>query len=194
MRTSAKPKVFISYVWLDEKDKNGNPVVLKNGKVARIRDERAFNLAERLREFGFDSRLDVYFKDAHDKYGFLPPVRRPGDSRDPWIIWAEEQIRDADCVLLLCTAEYVASENLGGPGAWLNWHHLDDKLKVETQVPFVWWDWHYIAKDIEAKPEKFIPIGFGPYDSEQIPIFVQGATYCNLESTISDQSTPTQRS
>jgi hypothetical protein len=77
MRTNCKAKVFISYVWLDEKDKNGNPAVLKNGKVPRIPDERAFNLAERLREFGFDSGLDVSFKDAHDKYGFLPTVRSP---------------------------------------------------------------------------------------------------------------------
>jgi hypothetical protein len=57
-------------VWLDEKDKNGNPAALKNGKVARIPDERAFNLAERLRELGFDSRLDVYFKDAQTSMDF----------------------------------------------------------------------------------------------------------------------------
>jgi hypothetical protein len=100
-KASVKPKVFISYSWLDEKDRNGNPVILASGRPSRIPDERALNLAELLRECGFDSRIDLYFKNR--KYGFLPPVGRPEDRRDPWIIWAEEQIGDADSVLLLCS-------------------------------------------------------------------------------------------
>jgi hypothetical protein len=178
MKTSAKPTVYISYTWLSVKDKDGKPV--------RVPDERAFELAERLRGAGFDSRIDLYFKDNH--YGFVPPERRPGDNRDPWIVWIEEQIRDADCVLLCCTPEYVASDpDLGEcPGAWCNWHHLDDNLKVNTRVPFLWWDWHFIARDLEsggAQLQKFIPVGFGPYDSQCIPAFIKGATYYNLDST-----------
>jgi TIR domain-containing protein len=183
MNTNVKPKVYISYTWLNGMNSDGEPI--------RVPDERAFKLAERLREAGFDPRLDMYFKDNH--YGFAPPQHRRGDSRDPWIIWAEEQIRDADCVLLLCTPEYVASDpNLGEcPGAWCDWHLMDDNLKFNEKglpemfherKPALWWDWHCIAKDLDAKPEKFIPVGFGPYRSQNIPAFVR-ATYYNLEST-----------
>lgn len=183
MNTKGKPIVFISYSWFVEKDKEGNPVMTKNGKRVRIPDEKAFKLAELLRESGFDSRLDLYFKD--NKYEFVPPVRRSGDGQDPWIVWAEEQIRDADCVLLLCTPEYTASESdplKQYPMDWSTWHQIADNSMV---VPFasLWWDWHFIAKEVEARPEKFIPIGFGPYGSELIPAFVIGATYCNLDST-----------
>lgn len=127
MTNSGKPKVFISYTWLDKKEIDGRQV--------RVPDQRAFDLAERLRKAGFDSRLDLYFRD--NCYGFVPPERVPGDNRDPWIIWAEEQIRDADCVLLFCTPEYVASDPDRGecPGEWCNWHQLDDKLKLETDSP-----------------------------------------------------------
>lgn len=177
MNASVTPKVFISYTWIDDKDITGARV--------RVPDKRALDLAERLRSAGFDSRLDVYFKDSH--YGFTPPQRVPSDGRDPWIIWAEQQIRDADCVLLMCTPEYTASDpNLGEcPGQWCDWHYLDEKLKFEKRVPFLWWDWHFIAKDLEsqtAEPQKFIPVGFGPYNPRHIPGFVRGATYCNIDS------------
>jgi hypothetical protein len=179
----AKPKVYISYTWLNDKD--------KEGKRIRVPDQRAFVLAERLREMGFDARLDIYFKDNH--YGFVRPQRRPNDCRDPWIIWAEEQIRDADCVLLLCTPEYVASDPHSGecPGEWCNWHLLDDSLKFDKEGwpvlfherrPALWWDWHCIANAVGAKPEKFIPVGFGPYNSRNVPAFVRRATYYDLLS------------
>jgi hypothetical protein len=182
MMASVKPKVFISYSWLDEKDKDANPVVLAHGRSSRTPDERAFSLAELLREHGFDSRIDLYFKDA--KYGFVPPVARPRDRRDPWIIWAQEQIAEADSVLLLCTPEYIASDPNHGecPGEWCDWHRMDNVLKSEKRVPSLWWDWHYIAKEFDAKPEKFIPVGFGSYSPEEIPAFVRGSTYCNLDS------------
>lgn len=175
MTSSGKEKVFISYTWLDKKEVDGGQV--------RVPDTRAFDLAERLRKAGFDSRLDLYFID--NRYGFVPPERVPGDNRDPWIIWAEEQIREADCVLLFCTPEYVASDPDRGecPGEWCNWHHLDDDLKLDRSVPLLWWDWHYIAQECKAEPQKFIPVGVIPYDSQCVPAFVKGATYYNLNST-----------
>jgi len=174
----AKPKVFISYTWLTEQQ--------KDGKRVRVPDPRAFQLAEQLRDAGFDSRLDVYFRDNH--YGFVPPEVLPGEARDPWIVWAEGQIRDADCVLLLCTPEYVESDpDVGAcPGHWCEWHRLDDATRLNTRVPFLWYDWHFIKSALESgrtPREKFIPVGFGPYDRNCIPDFVRGATYCNLEST-----------
>jgi len=175
MSTSGKPKVFISYTWLDKKEIDGRQV--------RVPDQRAFELSERLREAGFDSRLDLYFRDS--LYGFVPPERVPGDNRDPWIIWAEEQIREADCVLLFCTPEYVASDPDRGecPGEWCTWHQLDESVKLNSRVPFLWWDWHHIAQGCKTEPQKFIPVGVGPYDSQCVPAFVRGATYCNLDST-----------
>jgi hypothetical protein len=183
MNTKVKPKVYISYTWLNRKD--------NEGKWARVPDDRGFKLAERLRDARFDSRLDLYFKD--NQYGFARPQRRQGDRRDPWILWAEEQIRDADCVLLLCTPEYVASDpDLGEcPGAWCEWHLLDDNLKFnkdgwpaksDLTVPALWWDWHCIAKEFDTNPAKFIPVGFGPYCSGNIPAFIRGATYYDLDS------------
>jgi len=183
MSTNVKPIVYISYAWLDEEDQAGNRI--------RVPDERGFKLAERLRKAGFDSRLDIYFKDNH--YGFARPQRRQGDRRDPWILWAEEQIRDADCTLLVCTPEYIAYDPDSGesPGKWHDWHVLDDSLKFnkdgwpatpDGRVPALWWDWHCIAEALEVKPEKFIPVGFGPYRSQNVPAFVRGATYYDLES------------
>ncbi|NOU12132.1 MAG: alpha/beta fold hydrolase [Nitrospira sp.] len=178
-----KPKIYISYTWLNEKN--------DKGEWKRVPDKRAFELAERLRKNGFDSRLDIYSKDSH--HGFEPPHRNPGDRRDPWIIWAEEQIRDADCVLLICIPEYVASDPDSGEstGEWWSWHLLNDNSKFnkeglpvmrENRRPALWWDWHCIAKTLEAKPEKFIPVGFGYYNSQNVPAFVRGATYYDVES------------
>jgi hypothetical protein len=47
----------------------------------------------------------------------------------------------------------------------------------------LWYDWHFIKSSLEnrAPREKFIPVGFGPYDSSCVPEFVRGATYCDLE-------------
>jgi hypothetical protein len=170
-------KVFISYTWLAKQ---------KDGKRGQGRDPRAFQLAERLRNEGFDSKVDVYF--VRNLYGFVPPKVLPGEARDPWIAWSEGQIRDADCMLLLSTPEYVESDpDVGAcPGRWCDWHRLNDAARLTTRVPFLWYDWHFMKSALEsgrAPREKFIPVGFGPYDPNCIPEFVRGATYCNLEST-----------
>jgi hypothetical protein len=173
MSANAKPVVYISYTWLNGTAEDGTPI--------RVADERGEKLAERLREAGFDSRLDKYFHES--RYGFAPPQRHAGDKRKPWWRWAEEQITESDCVLMLCTPEYVMSDPDGGrcPGAWCDWHLQDDDLKTQN-VPALWWDWHCIARDSEAKPEKFIPVGYGPYDSRKMPAFVEGANYYDLDS------------
>ena len=132
MSVTMKPRVFISYTW--------RPAEVK---------AQAFDLAERLRSLDFDARIDMFFKDS--LHGFSPPSRQPNESRDPWIVWAEREITSADCVLLLCTAQYAASDSgLAGPhGQWWNWRELPYGEQVASKVPFVWWDW---ARDDKGSP------------------------------------------
>ena len=164
-----KPRVFISYTWHPEENKG-----------------KAFRIAENLRGMGFDVRIDVYFQQSI--HGFSPPQPVDGDPRNAWVVWAENEIRQADCVLLLCTDEYTASDrNRDSYGeSWINWHNLPYEQKLQTRVPFVWWDWHCMYDDWKsgkAAPSKYVPAGFGPYESNKvnIPGFLGSATYCNLE-------------
>ena len=85
------PRVFVSYTWHPEENK-----------------EKVLSIAEDLRSKGFDVRIDVYFQQS--LYGFSPPQPVLGDPRNAWIVWAEDEIRRADCVLLLCTDQYTASD------------------------------------------------------------------------------------
>ncbi|MGH8605489.1 MAG: hypothetical protein ACREXR_22670, partial [Gammaproteobacteria bacterium] len=73
-----RPRVYLSYSW--------HTPDLKR---------RVFELAEKLRENGIDSRMDLYY--AKSLHGFTPPD--PIANRDSWEAWQEDQIRDADCVL-----------------------------------------------------------------------------------------------
>ena len=164
------PKVFISYTWHPESNK-----------------DRALSLAENLRSKGLDVRMDVYFQ--HSLHGFSPPQPVIDDPRNAWIVWAEQEIRQADCVLLLCTDEYTASDRNreSYEASWINWHNMPYEDKLKTKVPFVWWDWHSMYDDWKsgrATPSKYVPAGFGPYQRSRanIPDFLGSATYCNLES------------
>jgi hypothetical protein len=121
-------------------------------------------LAERLRANGIDSRIDLYNLEC--RHGFLPPEARTGDSRDPWNIWQEQEIKAADRVLILCTPEYYECvDHSNGPsGAWS--------------------DGQFMRQDLAsgAQPSKFIPVGFGSYSQNEqfVPAFIKGATYFDL--------------
>lgn len=168
--TAKRPRVFISYTWRPAANK-----------------DKAYRLAENLRAHGFDVRIDVYFKDS--QYSFSPPQPDLNDQRDPWIVWAESEIKAADCVLLLCTEQYAASDADGGAqgGEWFRWHELPYERKLAMKVPYVWWDWHAMLENWESDKQaatKFVPLGFGQYttNAQHIPGFLRGATYCNLDS------------
>ena len=121
--------------------------------------ERVFELAETLRENGIDSRMDLYY--AKSLHGFTPPDPLP--NRDSWEAWQEDEIREADYVLVVCSREYGESpENSGA-----------------------WRDVEFMKKDLEsgrATLRKFIPVGFGAHEvrSQFIPSFIRGATYYDL--------------
>lgn len=173
MQSGTRPIVYISYRWID---------VEHQGRPARAPDPRGKALADQLRERGIDVRLDVYYSDS--LHGFSPPQRDPRDPRDPWLAWATRQVAEADAVLMLCTPGYVqADPDRGEPfGRWSRWSELDEPTRIESRVPALWWDWLAISREINIKPDKFIPVGLGPYHADLVPAFVRGATYQNLES------------
>lgn len=149
---SLKPRVYISYSWRTSGMKS-----------------RAFELAERLRAAGIDARLDLYY--AESRHGFLPPRKHAGDDRPPWMIWQEEQVVDADRVLLLCTPEYFESVEFPNDpdgkrsGAWFDVHFMEQNLRSGR-----------------VGDEKFIPAGFGSFDQTArfVPRFIEGATFYDL--------------
>ncbi|MCP5516532.1 MAG: toll/interleukin-1 receptor domain-containing protein [Verrucomicrobiales bacterium] len=137
------PRVYVSYTWRE-----------------RLGEERALNLADRLREAGVDARIDVHYR--RGLHGFTaPPLVRAGD--DAWTRWQEEQIRDADRVLIVCGPEYARSP--AGSGVARDLHFMHEDLK---------------RPGVELR--KFIPVGYAPYARNQrnVPPFLQGANYYNL--------------
>jgi pimeloyl-ACP methyl ester carboxylesterase len=187
MPEDARPIVYISYTWRkdDPDDPDEDP------------QARALRLADRLRDAGFQIRLDRYFHES--LHGFVPPQLRPGDELAPWARWAGEQIREADFVLLVCGPAYAKSlgdSPLGGTLSWGQWHALQDDEKgrlLELQengkgsLPYTWWDWHFMIRELEsnrAQPRKFIPVGFGHHGAvaPYVPDFVKGANYYDLDS------------
>jgi hypothetical protein len=150
MASVVKPRVYISYTWYTPGLK-----------------ERVFDLAERLRQAGLDSRIDLYY--SKSLYGLVPPDGRPGDSRDPWMVWQEDEIHEADFVLLVCTREYA------------------DRFESHPESG-VWWDVHFMQEDLKSgrvDRRRFIPLGYGPYgySAPFIPAFLKGVQYYDLTSS-----------
>lgn len=170
MSTESRPVVYISYAWLD---------VEHNGRPGREPDPRGRALADRLRAEGIDVRLDLY---AHEGlHGQRPPVRTPGDPRDPWHAWAAQQVAESDVVLMMCTPEYVRTDSGEPGGAFEQWSRLGLADRIGARARALWWDWLVVAAECPARPQKFVPVGWGPYDSTLVPGFVRGATYQDLD-------------
>jgi hypothetical protein len=100
MPAGTQPIVYISYRWLDAIDEDGRP--------DREPDPRARDLADKLRAHGFDVRFDLY--PLYGLHGFAPPQPVAGNPQDPWFIWSQQQIVEADAVLMYCTADYVGTD------------------------------------------------------------------------------------
>jgi hypothetical protein len=166
----SRPVVYISYSWI---------AVDHNGKWVREADPRGKELADRLRAEGIDVRLDLYALEG--LHGQRQPVKTPGDPRDPWHAWAMRQVSEADVVLMLCTPDYVQPESGEPGGAFRKWSQLNLDDRIAARQRALWWDWLAILAECESKPQKFIPIGNGPYDAGLVPGFVRGAAYQDLE-------------
>jgi hypothetical protein len=173
MPVGTDPIVYISYRWIDIDGDDGRP--------ARAPDPRARELADRLRAHRMDVRLDVYF--LLGEHGFRQPQLSAEDPRDPWLAWAVQQVAEADAVILFCTPQYVQADPDGGArmgGEWGVWSQLSEATRIGTRVPSLWWDWYAMDQEINKRPQKFIPIGLGPYHSDLVPAFVRGASYTNI--------------
>jgi TIR domain len=174
MSPDTRPIVYISYRWIS---------IEQQGRQVRVPDPQGKALADLLREHGVDVRLDIYYSDS--LHGFSPPQRDPDDLHDPWLAWAMRQVAEADAVLMLCTPDYVRADPDRGErvGEWGFWSRLDEEARINSRVPALWWDWLAISRESNAKPEKFIPVGSGPYDGDLVPAFIRGATYQNLDNS-----------
>src|SRR5690242_541681 len=114
--------------------------------------DRVLALADRLRAEGIDCMLDQYVDSQHKG----------------WAHWMDEQIREANFVLMICTATYnrrVVGEEKPGKGLGVRW---------ESSL-----NYQYLY-NAGASNERFIPILFDDASSADIPIPLQGATHYRL--------------
>lgn len=138
------PRVYISYT-------------TRTPKLKR----KGLWLAEKLRESGVDSRIDLYY--GKSLHGFIPPPALP--DRDAWDHWQEEQIKLADRVIVFCAEEYASAPENSGVAR----------------------DLRYIESDLKTSRDglgKLIPVGLGAFETNSrfIPSFMSGATYYDIGS------------
>ncbi len=112
---------------------------------------RVLHLSDRLRADGIDCSIDQYV--------FSPP--------EGWPQWMENQIEDADFVLVVCTETYehrFKGKEETGKGLGVKWEGA-----ILTQALY----------EAESKNTNFIPVVFSDSDSSHIPIVLRSATYYN---------------
>ncbi len=117
---------------------------------------RVLMLSNRLRADGVDAMIDQYA---------VPP---PED----WTLWMEKQIRDADFVLMVCTATYrrrVMGEETPGTGLGVRWEG-----KIIYQ--------HIYHAEPGTVKAKFIPVLLEGGKVEHIPLPVKGAMFYQVDS------------
>ena len=103
--------------------------------------DRVLELSEKLREDGVDARIDQY-------------VEHEGHN---WPDWCEEQIRDADLVVMVCTAEYrKAVEGRAAPGERKGVCREADQIKQEIY-------------EANSRKDKFVPVLFAGAIEDDIP-------------------------
>jgi len=111
--------------------------------------DRVQALSDRLRADGIDCIID--------QYETSPPEGRPR--------WCNNQIEEADFVLVVCTEIYERRFN-----------GIDSTRKGKGAK----WEGAIITQelyDYQGRNKKFIPIIFIPKDENHIPIILRGATY-----------------
>jgi hypothetical protein len=115
-------------------------------------ERRTFDLADKLRSEGVDCELDQ-FEPA-------PP--------EGWQRWMAQQVREADYVLVVCTASYhrrVTGREREGVGLGAIWEG-----GLITQELY----------DNGGRNDKFIPVVFNAGDTKEIPAFLKQTTYYDI--------------
>lgn len=107
----------------------------------------ALEVANRLRQNGINAIIDQYFR---------CPAER-------WPLWSEEQILQADYVLVVCTREY----------------YRRTRHKGKPESCGVVWEYDHIRNDLyETKRNtKYIPIFIGRVEPSHVPHGLRGSTY-----------------
>src|SRR5688572_2596914 len=116
--------------------------------------DRVLRLSNRLRADGIDCALD--------QYETSPP--------QGWPRWCEDQLEQADYVLVACTENY--------------WQRFRAKGERGTGLG-VKWEGAVITQDLydaATGNTRFIPITFAPEDSAYIPTVLRGATRYELNT------------
>jgi TIR domain len=116
--------------------------------------DRVLDLAGRLREDGVDARIDQY-------------VEHEGHN---WRHWSDEQIREADLVLMVVTTEYrKAVEGQAAP----------------SERKGVVWEADRIYEEIyesRSSKDKFVPVLLDGASSEDIPEHLHGVSFFSLST------------
>ena len=115
--------------------------------------DRVLELAERLREDGVDARIDQY-------------VEHEGHI---WRHWCDQQIRDADLVLMVATAEYrQAVEGRATPG----------------ERKGVCWEADLIGEKIYDRSgrDRFVPVLLDGNSNENVPEHLRGVSFFSLST------------
>lgn len=110
--------------------------------------ERVLSLADRLRADGIDAEID--------QYNIAPA--------EGWPLWCEQQIENADFVLMVCTEIYhrrVSGDEERGKGLGAVW-----EAAIIRQLLY----------DAGAVSNKFVPVLFSDGRVEHIPTLIRGRT------------------
>lgn len=116
---------------------------------AVVHQKRVLSLADRLRVDGIDVEIDQYH----------------GSPAEGWPHWCEQQIEDADFVLMVCTESY--------------YHNVKGERKPQTGRGVVWEAAiiRQLLYDAGMVSEKFVPVLFSEDQAEHIPTMIRGRTH-----------------
>jgi tetratricopeptide (TPR) repeat protein len=116
--------------------------------------DRVWDLCERLRNDGIDSRID--------QHEFSPP--------EGWPRWCRNQVQESAFVLVVCTETYkqrYEGKAPPGEGKGAKWEGF-----IITSELY----------EAEGGNTKFIPVTFSPQDARHIPLELRGATRYDLRA------------
>ena len=89
---------------------------------------------------------------------------------------------------MLCTPDYVQPDSGEDGGPFRRWAERGLAERIAMHPRALWWDWLAILAECDTRPQKFIPVGSGPYHADLVPGFVRGATWQDLDKPEATES------